>query len=74
VQADVGGFGLSAQTSRFSWQIEPLLGIDFTMPVVKFPSTAFGGWRWLDDQHVQGSNSYHIMLDGLVVGLNVMLF
>jgi len=74
VQADVGGFGLSAQTSRFSWQIEPLLGIDFTMPVVKFPSTAFGGWRWLDDQHVQGSNSYHIMFDGLVVGLNVMLF
>ena len=76
VQADVGGFGISDDTSRFSWQVMPLLGYDFTMPVIKKPSTVFAGWRQINVQYLNGgsANSFDITFSGVLVGLNVNLF
>ncbi len=78
VQADVGGFDLGRDTSRFAWQVWPLLGYDFTMPVIKKPSTFFAGYRLLDSQHHTGSGAneqgYHLLFHGVTVGFNVMLF
>ena len=78
VQTDVGGFGISEHTSRFTWQVMPLLAYDFTMPVIKKPSTVFAGWRWLNIQNVNSSNgeknAIHLDMSGVVVGLNVQLF
>jgi hypothetical protein len=77
-QGDVGGFDISNSQSRFSWQVAPLLGYDFTMMVIKKPSTVFAGYRWLDVQHTEGSgtskNAYHLTMEGAVLGLNVQLF
>jgi hypothetical protein len=76
MQADVGGFGISEDTSRFSWQVMPLLGYDFTMPVIKKPSTVFAGWRQINVQYLNGggANSFDITFSGVLVGLNVNLF
>lgn len=78
VQADVGGFGISDDTTRFSWQVTPLLGYDFTMPVIKKPSTVFAGWRQLNVQYINTTEatkqSFDLTLQGVLVGLNVQLF
>jgi hypothetical protein len=75
LQGDIGGFGLGQDTSRFAWQVWPLLGYDFTMPVIKKPSTFFAGYRLLDSQKVgSGGNSYHLLFHGVTVGFNVVLF
>jgi hypothetical protein len=78
VQGDVGGFDIGQDTSRFAWQVWPLLGYDFTMPVIKKPSTFFAGYRLLDSQNHQGSGAdeqgYHLLFHGVTVGLNVELF
>jgi hypothetical protein len=78
VQADVGGFGLSSDTSRFSWQVLPTVGYDFTMPVIKKPSTVFAGWRQINVQYVgkSGGNkrSADLTLEGVIIGVNVQLF
>jgi hypothetical protein len=78
VQGDVGGFGISDDTSRFSWQLLPTVGYDFTMPVIKKPSTVFVGWRQINVQHLSGSGaskkSFDLNLEGALIGLNVQLF
>jgi hypothetical protein len=78
VQGDIGGFGIAENTSRFSWQVMPLIGYDFTMPVIKKPSTVFAGWRWLNVQHLQstssGKTSIDLTMSGVIVGVNVQLF
>jgi hypothetical protein len=78
-QTDVGGFNLAGQTSRFSWQLMGLIGYDFTMPVVKFPSTVFAGWRQINVQKTSGSSTvnqdaFNLNFSGIMVGLNVKLF
>jgi hypothetical protein len=73
-QADMGGFGMGQQTSRFSWEFMANVGYDFTMPVIKKPSTFFLGWRQINGQHHQGSNSYNLTFSGPQAGLNVQLF
>jgi hypothetical protein len=73
-QTDIGGFDLAGQTSRFSWQLMATAGWDFTMPVVKFPSTVFLGWRQINDQKSNNNNGYNLNFSGMLVGLNVSLF
>ncbi len=77
-QGDVAGFDISSDSSRFSWQIMPLIGYDFTMPVIKKPSTVFGGYRWLAFQKFKGGagadSGAHLVFEGAIVGLNVDLF
>ena len=78
-QMDMGGFNLAGQTSRFSWQFETLVGYDFTMPVVKFPSTVFAGWRQINIQKTSGSSpvnqtAFNLNFSGVMVGLNCKLF
>ena len=78
VQGDVGGFDLGNETSRFAWQVWPLLGYDFTMPVINKQSTVFAGYRLLNSQRHEGSGAdergYHLLFHGVTVGLNVVLF
>jgi hypothetical protein len=74
VQSDMGGFDMGQQTSRFSWELIADLGYDFTMPVIKKPSTFFAGWRQINDQHSQGSTGYNLNFAGPIVGLSVSLF
>jgi hypothetical protein len=73
-QADVGGFDLGYQTSRFSWQLMGTVGYDFTMPVIKKPSTVFAGWRQINLQKTQGNNAINLTFSGILLGLNVQLF
>jgi len=78
-QTDVGGFNLCYQTSRFSWQLMGTVGYDFTMPVIKKPSTVFAGWRQINLQKTSGSstvnqNAINLNFSGVLVGLNVQLF
>ena len=78
-QADIGGFNLAGQTSRFSWQWMANLGYDFTMPVIKKPSTVFVGWRQINVQKTSGSSTvnqtaFNLNFSGIQVGLNVALF
>ncbi len=77
-QSDVGGFDISDDQSRFSWSTLPLLGYDFTMPVIRKRSTVFAGYRVLSFQHTEGSgankNAYHLSMEGAVVGLDIVLF
>jgi hypothetical protein len=73
-QSDVGGFFNTGNTSRFSWQLMGTLGYDFTMPVVKMPSTVFAGWRQINDQKSNDNNGYNLTFSGILVGLNVQLF
>ena len=78
VQGDIGGFDLSNSQSRFSYQILPTVGYDFTMPVIKKPSTVFAGWRQINVQHDNHSTShkeeYNLNFQGVIVGLNVQFF
>jgi hypothetical protein len=78
-QTDIGGFNLGYQTSRFSWQLMGTVGYDFTMPVIKKPSTVFAGWRQINLQKTSGSstvnqNAINLNFSGILVGLNVQLF
>ncbi len=78
-QTDVGGFNLAGQTSRFSWQLMANIGYDFTMPVIKKPSTVFAGWRQINVQKTSGSgtvnqDAFNLNMSGILVGLNVELF
>lgn len=73
-QGDIGGFDISEDTTRFSWQLQPTLGYDFTMIVIKKPSTVLVGYRALNIQNRNGDNSFHIGMNGVVLGLNVNLF
>jgi hypothetical protein len=78
LQGDIGGFGLGQDTSRFAWQVWPLVGYDFIMPVIKKPSTFFAGYRLLDMQRTTGNqandNAFHLLFHGVTVGMNVILF
>lgn len=78
VQGDIGGFGLSNSQSEFSWQVLPLLGYDFTMPVIHKPSTVFAGYRILGIQKSEGSgdneHGFNLRFNGVLFGLNVVLF
>ena len=78
VQGDVGGFDISENQSRFSWQVLPLLGYDFNMPLINKPSTVFAGYRVVALEHEEngppnktGSN---LKFHGAIIGLNVEFF
>jgi len=78
-QSDVGGFNIGDHTSRFSWQLLGTLGYDFTMPLIKKPSTVFAGWRQINVQKTSGSSTVNqtainLNFSGMLVGLNVELF
>jgi hypothetical protein len=78
-QSDVGGFNIGYQTSRFSWQLMGTLGYDFTMPLIKKPSTVFVGWRQINLQKTSGSstvdqNAINLNFSGMLLGLNVHWF
>jgi hypothetical protein len=78
VLGDVGGFDLSENQSRFCWQLMPLVGYDFTMPVIKKPSTFFAGYRCVGTEHEEGGpaikTTENLKFHGVILGLNVELF
>jgi hypothetical protein len=73
VRGDIGGFDLSEDTSRFSWQIVPLIGYDFNKYF-----TAFAGYRLLATDYREGSganeNGANIKMHGVLIGFNFDLF
>lgn len=73
VRGDIGGFDLSDHTSRFSWQIMPLLGYDFNQYF-----TLFGGYRLLATEFESGSGASkqgaNIQMHGVLLGFNFDFF
>ena len=73
VQADVGGFGVSSDSSDFTWQVVPLVGYEFN----KWFSVA-AGYCALGLQERKGSgvdeNSARITMHGVLIGFNFDFF
>ena len=73
VRADVGGFGISSDSSDFTWQVVPLLGYEFNQWC-----SVFAGYRALALQERKGSgadeNSARITMHGVLIGFNFDFF
>lgn len=73
LRADVGGFDLSEDTSRFSWQVAPVLGYDFNRYF-----TAFAGYRVLAIEFENGNGASqsgaNLQMQGVLLGFNFDFF
>jgi hypothetical protein len=66
LQGDVGGFGISDQSSDLSWQAVGMLGYDFTKHF-----SLFAGYRALSVRKDSGSQKgADLILNGALLGLN----
>jgi hypothetical protein len=68
LQGDIGGFDISSDTSKFSWQAVGSLGYDFTRHI-----GAMAGYRALsvDVENGSGSNKngLDIVIHGAILGV-----
>ena len=70
MRGDVGGFGISSDTSNFSWQAMAMIGYDITR---RF--SVWGGYRALSIDTEEGSgtkkNGVNVVLSGVILGLQI---
>ena len=64
LKADVGGFDISDNTSKLSWQAIGLLGYDISKK-----TSLFAGYRVIDIDCENGSGELDLTFHGLVAGL-----
>ncbi len=69
LRADIGGFDIGRDTSKFSWSVTPLIGYDFNKYF-----TGFVGWRELATDFGDENNGANIKMGGVMLGFNFDFF
>jgi hypothetical protein len=64
LEGDIGGFGISDQSSDFSWQTVGLVGYDFTRNI-----SAFAGYRALGVRKEGSEKGADLVLSGALLGV-----